>query len=91
MLYVTGDYAVVQREGFEMGVTTLVTLQSGCWETVPIGHYTVPALTGEEFSVDLYFGMNNYRMPTFFRWDAGQWKQISLLPILPSISYRVEF
>jgi hypothetical protein len=128
MLNVTGDYTLVQRERFKMGVTTLVTLQSGCWETVPIGHYTVPALTREEFTVDLYSGMNNYRMPTFFRWDAGlyleksaarakhrlnlgvynltnrhnpflitydaetkEWKQISLLPILPSISYRVEF
>jgi Outer membrane cobalamin receptor protein len=128
MLNVTGDYTVIRRERFKMGVTTLVTLQSGCWETVPIGHYTVPALTGEEFTVDLYSGMNNYRMPTFFRWDAGlyleknaarakhrlnlgvynltnrhnpflitydaetkEWKQISLLPILPSISYRVEF
>ncbi len=128
MLNVTGDYTLVQRERFKMGVTTLVTLQSGCWETVPIGHYSVPALTREEFTVDLYSGMNNYRMPTFFRWDAGlyleksaarakhrlnlgvynltnrhnpflitydaetkEWKQISLLPILPSISYRVEF
>ena len=72
--------------------------------------------------------MNNYRMPTFFRWDAGwylekesarakhrlnlgvynltnrhnpflitydaetkEWKQISLLPIMPSISYRISF
>ena len=128
MLNVTGDYSLIQRERIKMGVTTLVTLQSGCWETVPIGHYTVPALTREEFTVDLYSGMNNYRMPTFFRWDAGlyleksaarakhrlnlgvynltnrhnpflitydaetkEWKQISLLPILPSISYRVEF
>ena len=128
MLNVTGEYVLTQRERFKMGVNTLVTLQSGCWETVPIGHYTVPALTGEEFTVDLYSGMNNYRMPTFFRWDAGlyleknaararhrlnlgvynltnrhnpflitydaetkEWKQISLLPILPSISYRVEF
>jgi len=128
MLNVTGDYSLIQRERTKMGVTTLVTLQSGCWETVPIGHYTVPALTREEFTVDLYSGMNNYRMPTFFRWDAGlyleksaarakhrlnlgvynltnrhnpflitydaetkEWKQISLLPILPSISYRVEF
>ena len=128
MLNVTGDYVLKQREGFKMGVTTLVTLQSGCWETVPIGHYTVPSLTGEEFTVDLYSGMNNYRMPTFFRWDAGwymekesarakhrlnlgvynltnrhnpflitydgetkQWKQISLLPIMPSISYRIVF
>ena len=128
MLNVTGDYTLVQRERFKMGVTTLVTLQSGCWETVPIGHYSVPSLTGEEFTVDLYSGMNNYQMPTFFRWDAGwyleksaarakhrlnlgvynltnrhnpflitydaetkEWKQISLLPILPSISYRVEF
>lgn len=128
MLNVTGDYAFVQRERFKMGITTLVTLQSGCWETVPIGHYSVPSLTGEEFTVDLYSGMNNYRMPTFFRWDAGwymeksatrakhrlnlgvynltnrhnpflitydaetkEWKQISLLPIMPSISYRIEF
>ena len=128
MLNVTGDYTVIRRERFKMGVTTLVTLQSGCWETVPIGHYTVPALTGEEFTVDLYSGMNNYRMPTFFRWDAGlyleknatpakhrlnlgvynltnrhnpflitydgetkEWKQISLLPIMPSISYRFSF
>ena len=128
MLNLTGDYSLIQRERIKMGVTTLVTLQSGCWETVPIGHYTVPALTREEFTVDLYSGMNNYRMPTFFRWDAGlyleksaarakhrlnlgvynltnrhnpflitydaetkEWKQISLLPILPSISYRVEF
>ena len=128
MLNVTGDYSLIQHERIKMGVTTLVTLQSGCWETVPIGHYTVPALTREEFTVDLYSGMNNYRMPTFFRWDAGlyleksaarakhrlnlgvynltnrhnpflitydaetkEWKQISLLPILPSISYRVEF
>ena len=128
MLHVTGDYILTQRERFKMGVTTLVTLQSGCWETVPIGHYTVPSLTGEAFTVDLYSGMNNYRMPTFFRWDAGwymekasarakhrlnlglynltnrhnpflitydgetkEWKQISLLPIMPSISYRVEF
>ena len=128
MLNVTGDYSLIQRERIKMGVTTLVTLQSGCWETVPIGHYTVPALTREEFTVDLYSGMNNYRMPTFFRWDAGlyleksaarakhrlnlgvynltnrhnpflitydaetkEWNQISLLPILPSISYRVEF
>ena len=128
MLNVTGDYAFVLRERFKMGVTTLVTLQSGCWETVPIGHYSVPSLTGEVFTVDLYSGMNNYRMPTFFRWDAGwymekesarakhrlnlgvynltnrhnpflitydgetkEWKQISLLPIMPSISYRVEF
>ena len=128
MLNVTGDYVLKQREGFKMGVTTLVTLQSGCWETVPIGHYSVPSLTGEEFTVDLYSGMNNYRMPTFFRWDAGwymekesarakhrlnlgvynltnrhnpflitydgetkQWKQISLLPIMPSISYRIVF
>lgn len=128
MLNVTGDYTLVQRERFKMGVITLVTLQSGCWETVPIGHYSVPALTREEFTVDLYSGMNNYRMPTFFRWDAGlyleksaarakhrlnlgvynltnrhnpflitydaetkEWKQISLLPILPSVSYRVEF
>lgn len=128
MLHVTGDYILTQRERFKMGVTTLVTLQSGCWETVPIGHYTVPSLTGEEFTVDLYSGMNNYRMPTFFRWDAGwymekesarakhrlnlgvynltnrhnpflitydgetkEWKQISLLPIMPSISYRIVF
>lgn len=128
MLNVTGDYTLVQRERFKMGVTTLVTLQSGCWETVPIGHYSVPSLTGEEFTVDLYSGMNNYRMPTFFRWDAGwylekesarakhrlnlgvynltnrhnpflitynagtkEWKQISLLPIMPSISYRISF
>lgn len=128
MLHVTGDYILTQRERLKMGVTTLVTLQSGCWETVPIGHYTVPSLTGEAFTVDLYSGMNNYRMPTFFRWDAGwymekesarakhrlnlgvynltnrhnpflitydgetkEWKQISLLPIMPSISYRVEF
>ena len=128
MLNVTGDYTLVQRERFKMGVTTLITLQSGCWETVPIGHYTVPALTGEEFTVDLYSGMNNYRMPTFFRWDVGvylekesarakhrlnlgvynltnrhnpflitydaetkEWKQISLLPIMPSISYRISF
>ena len=128
MLNVTGDYTLVQRERIKMGVTTLVTLQSGCWETVPIGHYTVPALTREEFTVDLYSGMNNYRMPTFFRWDAGwylekesarakhrlnlgvynltnrhnpflitydaetkEWKQISLLPIMPSISYRISF
>lgn len=128
MLHVTGDYILTQCERFRMGLTTLVTLQSGCWETVPIGHYTVPSLTGEEFTVDLYSGMNNYRMPTFFRWDAGlyleknatpakhrlnlgvynltnrhnpflitydgetkEWKQISLLPIMPSISYRVEF
>ena len=128
MLHVTGDYILTQRERFRMGLTTLVTLQSGCWETVPIGHYTVPSLTGEAFTVDLYSGMNNYRMPTFFRWDAGwymekesarakhrlnlgvynltnrhnpflitydgetkEWKQISLLPIMPSISYRVEF
>ena len=128
MLNVTGDFTLFQRERFKMGVTTLVTLQSGCWETVPIGHYTVPALTGEEFTVDLYSGMNNYRMPTFFRWDAGlyleknatpakhrlnlgvynltnrhnpflitydgetkEWKQISLLPIMPSISYRFSF
>ena len=128
MLNVTGEYILIQRERFKMGVTTLVALQSGCWETVPIGHYTVPSLTGEAFTVDLYSGMNNYRMPTFFRWDAGwymekksahtkhrlnlgvynltnrhnpflitydaetkEWKQISLLPIMPSISYRVEF
>lgn len=128
MLNVTGDYTLVQRERFKMGVTTLVTLQSGCWETVPIGHYSVPSLTGEEFTVDLYSGMNNYQMPTFFRWDAGwylekssarakhrlnlgvynltnrhnpflitydagtkEWKQISLLPIMPSISYRISF
>lgn len=128
MLNMTGDYILTQREGFKMGVTMLVSLQSGCWETVPIGHYTVPSLTGEAFTVDLYSGMNNFRMPTFFRWDAGwymeresarakhrlnlgvynltnrhnpflitydgeakQWKQISLLPIMPSISYRVEF
>ena len=51
MLNVTGDYTLVQRERFKMGVTTLVTLQSGCWETVPIGHYSVPSLTGEEFTV----------------------------------------
>ena len=128
MLNVTGEYVLTRRERFKMGVTTLVALQSGCWETVPIGHYSVPSLTGEVFTVDLYSGMNNYRMPTFFRWDAGwymekeltrakhrlnlgvynltnrhnpflitydgetkEWKQISLLPIMPSISYRIEF
>lgn len=128
MLNVTGEYILMHRERFKMGLTTLITLQSGCWETVPIGHYSVPALSDEVFSVDLYSGMNNYRMPAFFRWDAGgymkiesvhvrhqlnlgvynltnrhnsflitydgetkEWKQLSLLPIMPSISYRLEF
>lgn len=128
MLNVSGEFIISQRERFKTGVTTLITLQSGCWETVPIGRYSVPDLSGDELQVDLYSGLNNYQMPIFFRWDAGwymeiasaqakhrlnigvynltnrhnpflitydgetkEWKQISLLPIMPSLSYRVEF
>ena len=128
ILNLSSDYILQKKANREMGVSTFVTLQSGCWETVPAGQYGIPLLDKERIWLDIYGATNNYRMPMVFRWDAGWyrkvrgervsrelrlgiynltnrhnpfmitynaeervWKQISLLPIMPSISYRISF
>lgn len=128
ILNLYGKYVLRKNLNHETGVTTFLTLQSGCWETVPAGKYGIPLLDKDRVWIDIYGTTNNYQMPMFFRWDAGwytkwqglrflqelnlgiynltnrhnpfmitydaeerEWKRIPLLPIMPSISYRLSF
>ena len=128
ILNASGDFMLTQTTDRKMGFISQLTLQSGSWETVPVGHYAVPMLDGKEVKVHLFSSLNNFRMPAVFRWDIGwymekallrtkhrlhvgiynvtnrhnpflitydgearEWRQISLLPIMPSLSYRIAF
>lgn len=107
--------------------TGLYTYQSGHWETVSAGEHTALAFFGEEYILDYFTSVNNYKMPDYIRLDLGcnfslkthnpqeltlgvynvlnrhnpfsiiyddrsrEWRQVSLLPIMPSFSYRVYF
>lgn len=123
------SYVIFRNEKKEFGASTLFTYQSGHWETVPAGWFETMLLYDEIYNVD-YFAkeFNNYRMPSYVRWDIGgyfsikgkklshrinlgvynvlnrhnpfaltynvekrEWRSISLLPIMPSFSYTVEF
>ena len=125
----SGSWILTRSERKETGLTVFMTVQSGCCETVPAARFWFPLFpSGEEVDFDYFTTLNNYRMPTFFRTDAGWymkirgdrlsrelhlgiynltnrhnpfmitynaeervWKQISLLPIMPSVSYRILF
>jgi hypothetical protein len=110
------------------GFNTSFTLQSGHWESVKTSIYPGVLPDGSPIILDYFGRPNNYRMPTYIRWDIGysfkwerpkvkhylnvgifnvlnrhnaftlwydsennNWKQLSLFPIMPSISYRVTF
>lgn len=113
----------------DFGFQTSFTYQSGNWETVAAGKQLCWTWgdTVEEVPVNYYSTINNYRLPSYVRWDIGcfwdfhtrypqtlslgifnvlnrhnpfaitydsptrEWKQISLIPIMPSISWAIKF
>ena len=129
ILNVTGNGRLWHNDIFDFILSGLLTYQSGSWETLPEGvfHPWMFELQ-EETKIEYYSGINNYRMPSYFRLDLGgtfsrttkkcsqklylgvynatnrhnpitlvydideeRWKQISLLPILPTIKYSISF
>ena len=129
ILNVTGNGRLWHNDIFDFILSGLLTYQSGSWETLPEGvfHPWMFELQ-EETKIEYYSGINNYRMPSYFRLDLGctfsrrtkkctqklylgvynatnrhnpitlvydideeRWKQISLLPILPTIKYYISF
>ena len=129
ILNVTGNGRLWHNDIFDFILSGLLTYQSGSWETLPEGvfHPWMFALQ-EGTKIEYYSGINNYRMPSYFRLDLGgtfsrttkkctqklylgvynatnrhnpitlvydideeRWKQISLLPILPTIKYSISF
>lgn len=125
ILNATASLSVSDNTRRSVSLTGLFTLQSGHWETVAAGEY--PALTffGQEYSLDYFSFINNYRMPAYIRLDLGcsfkfktrhaqelnvgiynvlnrhnpfsiiyddrshEWRQVSLLPVMPSFNYRI--
>lgn len=127
ILNITVDWTVYKDSSREWGFNTLVTYQSGHWETVSSGRYEGKSLLGPAVEINYFSRINNFKMPDYFRWDAGaffrygrlhrqeltlgvynitnrhnpfavtyddtdkEWKQVSLFPIMPSVSYSIEF
>ena len=126
ILNTTTEWTVLKDCCKEVGLSTLLTFQSGHWETISPGTYEGALLLGPVVEINYFDTINNYKMPDYFRWDAGaffrfgrhhrqeltlgiynitnrhnpfvvvyddtdkEWKQISLFPIMPSISYSIE-
>ncbi len=129
ILYVTGNGRLWHNDIFDFILSGLLTYQSGSWETLPEGVFHPWMFELQEGTkIEYYSGINNYRMPSYFRLDLGgtfsrttkkcsqklylgvynatnrhnpitlvydideeRWKQISLLPILPTIKYSISF
>ena len=127
ILNATASLVVADKPLWNAALTGFYTYQSGHWETVAAGEYPALAFFGEEFLLDYYTTVNNFRMPDYIRLDLGcsfkfktprpqeltlgiynvlnrhnpfsiiyddrarEWRQVSLLPIMPSFSYRVVF
>ncbi len=129
ILNVTGNGRLWHNDIFDFILSGLLTYQSGSWETLPEGVFHPWMFELQEGTkIEYYSGINNYRMPSYFRLDLGgtfsrttkkcsqklylgvynatnrhnpitlvydideeRWKQISLLPILPTIKYSISF
>ena len=129
ILNVTGNGRLWHNDIFDFILSGLLTYQSGSWETLPEGVFHPWMFELQEGTkIEYYSGINNYRMPSYFRLDLGgtfsrttkkcsqklylgvynatnrhnpitlvydideeRWKQISLLPILPTIKYSLSF
>lgn len=129
ILNVTGNGRLWHNDIFDFILSGLLTYQSGSWETLPEGVFHPWMFELQEGTkIEYYSGINNYRMPSYFRFDLGctfsrttkkcsqklylgvynatnrhnpitlvydideeRWKQISLLPILPTIKYSISF
>jgi len=128
ILNILTDYVIASNNNRKIGVTGLITYQSGSWTTMPSGHYyySLPPY-GTTQDIKYYSGVNNWQLPPYFRVDIGfylrhgidgkhpgqlnvgiynilnnhnpygmtydtesrTWKQISLFPIMPSLSWNV--
>ena len=62
---------VFQSERMEQGVTLSACLQSGHHESVSAGVFDAVTLSGDIVPLRFYDHPNNYRMPLYFRVDAG--------------------
>lgn len=128
ILNASAQVRLLERKQMNLSMASFLTLQSGHMETVHAGSYLDNNFVGEEIEVLYYTTLNNYRMPTYIRWDISalfefcnsrhqhtlnvgvynvlnrhnpfclsydsekrQWKQISLLPLMPSLRYAIAF
>lgn len=72
ILNANATYLISDKEGFKFALSTSFALQSGHLETVKSATYPgyLPGWNGE-ITLDYFSGPNNYRMPTYIRWDIG--------------------
>ena len=127
ILNATVSVLIADNEKRSIALTGLFTLQSGHWETVAAGEYPAITFFGQEYALNYFTSVNNYKMPTYIRLDLGcsikfksrypqelnlgiynvmnrhnpfsiiyddrsrEWRQLSLLPIMPGFNYRISF
>lgn len=127
ILNATTSYVIADDNSHKILLTGSYTWQSGHWVTVVAGEYPSISITGHNATLDYFTSVNNYKMPSYIRFDLGcnitfkaryehslnigvynimnrhnplsiiyddrekVWKQVSLIPILPSFNYKIKF
>lgn len=97
MLYLTGEFMLIQGKKATHSLSGGLSFMSGHWETVKSGTYPIYSLGSEEkretrheVSVGVY-NLTNRHNAYSLSWDSedAHWKKLSIFPILPNFSYRL--
>ena len=62
---------IADNERRSISMTGMFTLQSGHMETVAAGEYPAVTFQGQQYKIDYFTSVNNYRMPSYIRLDIG--------------------